>query len=650
MSRRIARVLLDSPLPQLDRLFDYLIPDGVEVTSGVRVRVPLRTAGRVIEGYVVEIAQEEDDTRALSALDSVISGIPVLTPEIYRLTRAVADRAAGGVADVIRLAIPKRQVRVENAWLKTQVAEDNWSLDSSTVNETIAEYAGLANVLTGHRRAAVEVTCASDLTGNPLWAGLLAATAASVLDRGESAIVVVPDHRDIDLLWSELSKLVPETILVRNDSRLSNAERYKFFLRTLQDEPCIVIGNRSAIYSPVKAGLLAIWDDGDSLLAEPLAPYVHARDAALVRQEQEGSALLFASHTRSTDVERLVLAGWLDAIGPRRRRLPKVTLSTDQELDQRGIRMSPSAFRIAREALEHGPVLIQVARPGYSPSLVCATCRSSARCNDCGGPLGATRQGAIPTCGWCGRSARSWTCKHCKADKLQFSSSGSERTAIDLARGFPGFRVIVADAEHPVEEVPAKPALVVATRNAEPRAVGGYRAVILLDGARMLQAPQLRIGESCLRWWAGASALAAPDAPIHLVGVSGALAQAFASWTHAAYARSELADRAQLRMPPTVRTALIDGTVEAVKRTIESLAQLHLAKDAVLGPVPIQSQKPTEVGKVRALVRFDYSQGAAVATALRARVVAEAVARRARHAGTARTTLTVRLDMLDPEL
>ncbi|MGO1770919.1 MAG: primosomal protein N', partial [Microbacterium sp.] len=73
--RRIARVLIDSPVPQLDRLFDYAIPAELEddVAPGVRIKAPLRTAGRVIDGFVVELATEDDADRALSELDQVVS-------------------------------------------------------------------------------------------------------------------------------------------------------------------------------------------------------------------------------------------------------------------------------------------------------------------------------------------------------------------------------------------------------------------------------------------------------------------------------------------------------------------------------------------------------------------------------------------------
>ena len=648
-SRRIARVLLDSPLPQLDRLFDYALPTDLgDVPLGVRVRVPLRTAGRVIDGYVVEIDTEDDADRPLSEVESVVSPVPVLPARLHALARRVADRAAGSAADVLRLVIPKRQVRVEKAWAaaSARVVPDAEALEHAA--EIVARYDGLGAVLDEGGRAAVEAIpqLAGEVQG---WAELLAASAARVLAAGKSAILVVPDHRDLDRLLAALATLVPDDAVVRHDSRQTNPERYRGFLRTLEDAPCIVVGNRSAVYAPVEAGLVAIWDDGDPLLGEPLAPYVHARDAALVRRELEGSALLFAGHTRTTDVERLVLLGWLQEITATRRVLPRVVLSTPQEMEQpTAQRMPSSAFLAARTAAAEGPVLIQVSRPGFAPSLVCAECRAPARCPHCGGPLGARHRGAVPVCGWCGRGASAWTCPACSSTKLRLASSGSERTADELGRAFPGVRVIVADSGHPVERVDARPALVVATRGAEPLAEGGYRAIVLLDGPRMLQAPDLRIAESCLRWWSNAAALAAPGAPVHLVGVNGAAARALATWSQAAHARSELESRAPLHMPPTTRVALVQGSVPAVGHALAALTDLALPADAVLGPVPVESDDVPP--RVRALVRFDYGAGARVATALRAAVVAEAVSGRRRKGRATKSTLSVRLDILEPEL
>ncbi|MBW1637884.1 primosomal protein N' [Microbacterium resistens] len=655
MTRPIVRVVLDSPLPQLDRLFDYAVPPELrdEVAPGVRVRVPLRSAGRLLDAYVVEVDVEEDDARTLAEVDAVVSAAAVLPERLYALARRVADRAAGSASDVLRLVVPKRQVRVEKAWLAAGAeaapgGEEFAPGSADAATEVLADYDGLTALLEDGGRAAVEAIPRVHEDGVPEWARLLAAAAVRTVVRGSSAVLVVPDHRDLDLVALALRDRVPGDAVARLDARQSGPERYRAYLRTLQEAPCIVLGNRSAVYAPVRAGLVALWDDGDPLLAEPLAPYVHARDAALQRQEREESALLFVGHTRTTDVERLVESGWVRAITATRRITPRVVLDSVEDLDRRGHRLPSRAFLTAREATASGPVLIQVARPGFSPSLVCAGCRAPARCTHCGGPLGAAHRGALPVCGWCGRGARSWSCGSCGNESVRLAASGSERTAEELGRAFPGVRVIVADGAHPVARVDDRPALVVATRGAEPIAEGGYRAVVLLDGSRMLQAPELRIGESCLRWWSNAAALAAPGAPVHLVGVDGPVARALATWSHAGYARAELRERAPLRMPPTVRVAQVEGSPAGMRRALEEIATLGLPPDAVLGPVPVEEDGETD--RERALVRFPYADGSRVATTLRAAVVAEATGRRRGRGRTPRTTLSIRLDITEPDL
>ncbi|BDV30570.1 primosomal protein N' [Microbacterium terricola] len=653
----VARVLVDSPLPQLDRLFDYAVPDALagEVAPGVRVRVPLRTAGRMVDGYLVELAQVEPPERPLSDLDAVVSPVPVLTPSLYALARRAADRAAGSASDILRVAIPKRMVRAEKAWLagggaesvQVAAASGSWSAG------VLADFPGLDDALAAGERVALD---APPFPVQPLegvdvgaWTELLAAAAVRTLANGRSAVIVVPDHRDQAQLELVLAAHVPAGALVRVDARQSSPDRYGAYLRMLADEPCVVVGNRSAVYAPVHApGLIALWDDGDPLLSEPLSPGVHARDAALLRQEADRCALLFAGHTRTSDVERLVAVGWVRDLPAARRATPRVVLSATREGESRGARVPSAAFAAAREALQDGPVLVQVSRPGFAPVLVCGECRRPARCAHCSGPLRARRRGAVPECTWCGRSAPGWTCPHCASDRFRMASSGSERTAEELGRAFPGVRIIVADGDHPVSHVDARPALVVATRGAEPIAVGGYRAVILLDGDRMLQAEDLRVGESCLRWWSNAAALAAPGAPVHLVGVAGPVARALATWTHAAYARAELADRAPLRMPPTVRVAALSGDRPAVDAALTALrtAVPALDAEAVLGPMAADEG-------VRALVRFDYAQGTAATESLRASVIAEALRSRKAPKGRParpRNTLRVRVDVPDLDL
>src|SRR3954454_2914651 len=113
----VARVAVDSPLPHLDRPFDYLVPAELAelVRPGSRVRV--RFAGRLIDGWVLDRLSATEHDGRLAVLERGVGDLPVLTPETALLFRAVADRWAGTFADVVRLAVPPRHARAESAAL-----------------------------------------------------------------------------------------------------------------------------------------------------------------------------------------------------------------------------------------------------------------------------------------------------------------------------------------------------------------------------------------------------------------------------------------------------------------------------------------------------------------------------------------------------
>src|ERR1700739_93417 len=111
----VARIAVDMPLAHLDRPFDYLVPERLadQAQPGVRVRV--RFAGVLTDGFVIERAEESEHQGSLRYLERVLSTEQVLTEEIAALARAVADRYAGTLSDVLRLAIPQRHAATESA-------------------------------------------------------------------------------------------------------------------------------------------------------------------------------------------------------------------------------------------------------------------------------------------------------------------------------------------------------------------------------------------------------------------------------------------------------------------------------------------------------------------------------------------------------
>lgn len=644
--RPVAQVLLDSALPQLDHLFDYAVPVELAETVrvGQRVRVPFRSKDRKTFGYIVGFAERSEFGGELSPIADIVTTVPQLTPEVWRLARAVADRAGGSAGDILRLAIPTRQVRVEKKHLagvedeNAAVAGPNAEADSS-VEPTPEEV--IATELIGGARLSHTASHGPERlhTGEWVggWAAQLARVAIAVFESGKSAILVAPDYRDLDQLRDALAALGHPDV-ARVDSRQSNSERYAAFLRALDAEPRIVLGNRSAVYAPAhELGAILMWDDGDPVLAEPLTPYVHARDSALIRAEQSGAGLFFAGHVRSAEVQRLVEIGYVLAQQNPPRRTRVFHADAARAPDAFAGRVPEFAAQTIREGFKTGPVLVQVATPGYAPVAVCGDCGDLARCRNCAGPIGFRVVGRA-SCRWCGEFANAWRCSGCGSGHLQERGMGSARTVEQFERQFSGVRVLLSDGEHPRERVDARPALVVATRGAEPLAAGGYRAVVLLDAERLLGIETLRAGEDCLRWWENAAALAAPDGMCLMASGGGPVVQAFVTGRSEEWLRGELRDRHTLRYPPAVRVASVSGGPEEVDRALSTIDDLpgvdHLGPTQVAVKVT-QGGSASPTGIVRAIVRFDYGQGAEVAKRLRGALVADAAGSASRAKGRA---------------
>ena len=257
-------------------------------------------------------------------------------------------------------------------------------------------------------------------------------------------------------------------------------------------------------------GLVMVWDDGDDTLAEPRAPYPHAREVAMLRAHQLRCAALIGGYPRTAEAHALVRSRWAhDLVAPRpvvRAHAPRVVALEDsgyaQERDPaaRTARLPSVALRAARTALEAGrPVLVQVPRRGYVPALACARCRTIARCRHCTGPLSLPeRDAAGAVCRWCARVEPALRCARCGSDAVRAVVVGARRTAEELGRAFPGTAVITSGGEAMVTDVPGEPAVVVATPGAEPVAAGGYGAALLLDGWALLGRQDLRASEDAL--------------------------------------------------------------------------------------------------------------------------------------------------------
>ncbi|MFI5838772.1 primosomal protein N' [Catenuloplanes sp. NPDC051500] len=630
----VARICVDVPLPHLDRAFDYLVPAELGETAQPGTRVRVRFAGQLIDGWLLERVATSTHEGKLGFLDKLVSPERVLTDEVLHLVRTIAERYAGSLADVLRLAVPARHARAEqekptpetDPGVRDEAADGPAETGTASVTELGGE--GWAPYPHGpgfllaleERRAPRAVWSA--LPGED-WPRRIAEAAAVTVAAGQGVVAVVPDARDLERLDAALTATLGagrHTVLAAS---LGPAKRYRAFLAGLRGEAPVVIGTRAAAFAPVHdLGLVVIWDDGDDSHGEPRAPYPHAREVLLTRAQLTGAAVLAGGFTRTAEAQLLVETGWAHELaGSRdalRARAPHVApIGDDPQLARDAAaetaRLPSVAWEAARTALRAGaPVLVQVPRRGYLPSTACVTCRSPARCAHCQGPLELRSSHAVPGCRWCGRVAADYTCPECGGHRLRASIIGARRTAEELGRAFPGVPVRTSGRDEVLTLVPDEPAVVVCTPGAEPVAEGGYGAVLLLDTWALLTRADLRAGEEALRRWLTAAALARPHRAGGRVVVvaDGAIpaVQALLRWDPAWYAARELAERRELAFPPAARIASLTGPPDAVADLLETA---HLPDEAeLLGPVPAADDQE------RMLVRVRRGASAALAKSL----------------------------------
>lgn len=641
----IARVVIESSVPHLDRPFDYLVPETLaqQAIPGVRVKVPF--GAQELNGYLTH-RLAKSPAEKLVPLHKVISPVPVLTPAVLAAAEEVAVRYAGSVSDVLRQAIPPRVAKLEAAYPKhtapLRLREESVTGDGTVAcgiepdEQLFVGYptapAFLRHLRTGGAPRAVFSALAG--FGAQSWPYQLAAMVAAVHASGRGAVVVVPDARDLDRLEPAVASALPEGSFVRLNADDGPTPRYRNFLALLSGSATIALGTRSAAFAPVaNPGLFCIWDDGDDNHIERRAPYQHAREVLLLRANASQSSVVLAGHSRSTEAQRLVDSGWAAPLHPVRETIRAATarvintsdtFESDRDPLAQLARLPERAWRTAQDALKRGPVLVQVARGGYAPALACQRCRESARCRHCAGPLlersASTGSHSTILCRWCGTIEPTFSCQHCGSTALRRTVTGATRTAEELGKAFPGTTVISSTGDHVRATVPDRPALVVATVGGEPVAPKGYAAALLLDADALLRRESLRAGEAALRHWFNATALVRPTnqgGVVVLVTSAAEIPGYLVRWDPANFAARELAERTELGLPPAVRIASLTGSeagVAAFMKVLNPGSEVRVVGPTVL-PTYRGSEEPPEV---RSLLFFSFAHGPSVTAHLRA--------------------------------
>ena len=548
----IAKVWVDNSIAHLDGIFDYLIPARLDTEVRVGTRISVDFAGRECEALVVA-RSDEGTTSGLKFISKVLSPTIVAPEGLLRLIEHACTRWISHPYDFLRSAVPPRVANVDKDQpsISAGTKGRSWSKSSKTFIHIQPHEDAIAKL--------AEFALVKVVTG--------------------SILIITPEERELRLLAEALG----DKACVLSGS-LDRSARYKNYLRSINEKNLITIGTRSAIFSyPPDLQTIVVFREGAQSHYEPRSPGWNTRDLALMRSAQSGCDLFFVGYSPSLEIGALIERGEVNLLGKGNR----VKVSNFESLN--GELLPNRIFAPIRKALSSGPVLFLVPRKGYASSLMCKKCRNIATC-DCGGKLSRRRANTDPDCSICGKPQPSLHCRWCKSDVMMMLGRGGERHTEEIGRAFPNLPTHFSSAESPILDLPNAPALVIATAGMEPRVIGGYSAVVLLEGDSFFSYSDLRAQERARDTFFTAAALVSSRGEvITVVNSSNPITAALAQWNPKTMTMRELAELREVNFPPYARSIALE--VESIEATTivaglkKALLEKRLPGSAkVLGP------------------------------------------------------------------
>ncbi len=335
-----------------------------------------------------------------------------------------------------------------------------WALESCCLLP-IAEPEEMAHALNQAQQEAVDAVLASLQQFHPFLLDGITGSGKTevylrlveqVVARGRQVLILVPEIGLTPQLMRRFQRRIAAPVALLH-SGLSDLERESGWLAASRGEAAVLIGTRSAIFTPIpRLGLVVVDEEHDLSFKQQEGFRYSARDLALVLAQRRNCPVLLGSATPSlesinnalTDRYRHLLlperAG--SAIPPRLDLLDIRSANLDGGL-------SPHLLQLVEKQLEAGnQVLLFLNRRGYAPQLSCYSCGWIAQCRRCDARLTMHLGSNILWCHHCGSQRRTdRQCPDCAGTELYPLGQGTERLEETLARRFPAVSTVRIDRD-----------------------------------------------------------------------------------------------------------------------------------------------------------------------------------------------------------
>lgn len=277
----------------------------------------------------------------------------------------------------------------------------------------------------------------------------------SALQKGKDAIVLVPEIALTPQMVRRFKERFGSQVAVLH-SGLSNGEKYDEWRKIHSGDVKVVVGARSAIFAPFKnIGIIIIDEEHESTYKQEETPRYHARDVAIKRATHFRCPLILGSATPSLESYARAKKGIYQLLSLQQR-VNQMTLPTVEIVDMReelklGNRsmFSEMLYDKLLDRLNKGEQsVIFLNRRGYSTFVMCRDCGYVALCPHCDISLTYHQTSRSLKCHYCGhQEVMPKKCGECSNENIRFFGSGTQKVEEEIAKVFPGARVIRMDVD-----------------------------------------------------------------------------------------------------------------------------------------------------------------------------------------------------------
>jgi primosomal protein N' (replication factor Y) len=386
------QVVPDIPSFAVDDGFSYLIPEGIDVSVGSRVRI--RVSGRRMKGFVTAIFPAPPD-RKLLPLDGVTGSIESFDEGTLPVLRWAATHYVSPMSTILKRTIPANVPRLPFRKVDRRIAPDR------VVTVIISDSRGHLEHITR--------------------------LVQPVLQRTKSALVIVPSVREAEAVASGLRKVHGDMVVLAT-SASENKDSTRSWGRAANRPPTLLVGTRETMLWPVsRLGTAIVVEDGRRVMKSPSTPTLGVREVLIARSRAEGFDLTFIGPVPT--LETIALDPVIEA--PPGRQWPLVeVVDRSHEPPSRTVILERTSTAISSAVRRRENVFVLVPSRGYAPAFRCIGCGELRRCSTC--DTAASRRIECRRCG-----AELGACAKCGKARFEplGAGIGSVRDAIARSVG-----------------------------------------------------------------------------------------------------------------------------------------------------------------------------------------------------------------------